>query len=445
MDTASPSALGETDMYVSMSFLIAGLLLLVLFASVLYLNNTLMMRYRVRPTAVDICLLALQVFNLSLLPQRIIADNEAAVALSGHYELLVMEVVFITFLITRLQWLLLKLQKLRRNMLTPQSIRETIDFLPGGICFSDPDGRPILTNYKMNELVYRLTGHTIMNARATLEELQHPNAADGCELLEEPWLHQSGGEETTDESMYFLLPDKAIWRFRKEELKDRPPSYVQLEATEITDLYRYSQILYENNRLLAEQYARQQSLLASVIEINHEKELLATKMRIHDDLGRSILTTKQHLLNGTLHENIAYLADIWSNAISNLADFPGRPADGDISPEAELQRAADMIGCSIRFYGERPPERKAALLLYAAVREALTNAVLHAGADQLDVAIEHTEDGYHVEISDNGAAPISDIKEGSGLSNLRKKLEQEGATLWVKRDVGVVLLVELPA
>ena len=35
--------------------------------------------------------------------------------------------------------------------------------------------------------------------------------------------------------------------------------------------------------------------------------------------------------------------------------------------------------------------------------------------------------------------------EGSGLSNLRMRLEQEGASLHVKCEDGVVLIVELPA
>ena len=44
-------------------------------------------------------------------------------------------------------------------------IKKAIDSYPGGICFSALDGRVILVNEKMNQLVLELTGHTILNER----------------------------------------------------------------------------------------------------------------------------------------------------------------------------------------------------------------------------------------------------------------------------------------
>ena len=189
---------------------------------------------------------------------------------------------------------------------------------------------------------------------------------------------------------------------------------------------------------------RQQKLLESIVEINHEKEILSMKMKIHDDLGRSALMTKKHLSNGTVSENAPYLAEIWDNTVRGLSDFTQINADAGDSPETELQAAADMIGCSINFYGDRPASRKTAILFFAVVREALTNAVRHANADCLNVSTTPTERGYHVEISDNGTAQISSVAEGGGLSNLRRRLEVEGAMMEVKCVGGVVLIIELP-
>ena len=50
-------------------------------------------------------------------------------------------------------------------------IKKAIDSYPGGICFSALDGRVILANEKMNKLMLELTGHTILNAKVTWEEL----------------------------------------------------------------------------------------------------------------------------------------------------------------------------------------------------------------------------------------------------------------------------------
>ena len=50
-------------------------------------------------------------------------------------------------------------------------IKKAIDSYPGGICFSTLDGRVILVNEKMNQLILELTGHTILNAKAAWEKL----------------------------------------------------------------------------------------------------------------------------------------------------------------------------------------------------------------------------------------------------------------------------------
>jgi len=425
-------------MQLSTSILIIGGIQLLLLIALLYMTAYFQMCYHTRFPVADIFLAALQALDLILLLQNAYGfkkDHGLLIALHG---------VFMLFPLFRLARMLRQIQARRYRQLTPLSIRETIDYLPGGICFSTPDGRPILINLKMNELVYRLTKHTIMNARLTWEELRQFRPANGCEKLEEPRMDRGETSEAADGRMFFKLPDGNIWRFRREELGGADLRYVQLEATDISDLYRYSEKLYENNKRLAEQQARRHNLLANIVEINHEKEILRTKMRIHDDLGRSILITKQHLSNQTLSASAHYLADLWDKTIRSLSDFTHIYADEDISPEIELMRAADMIGCHIYFSGDRPSHRKTALLFYATVREALTNAVRHANADQLYVTIRPNNRGYHVEISDNGSVPVSSITEGNGLGNLRRRLEQEGATLQIICEGGVVLIAELP-
>ena len=82
--------------------------------------------------------------------------------------------------------------------------------------------------------------------------------------------------------------------------------------------------------------------------------------------------------------------------------------------------------------------------MYAAIREALTNAVRHAEATELTVKIEQDEKRYHIEIFDNGSVSVSSITEGNGLSALRQRLEQEGASLKVLCDNSVSLIVDIP-
>ena len=438
-------------MQIYVILLCLGSIQLALLITAAHFTTDFRIGHRVRFTVIGGLLLAAQSANLVFLLLHLndAADHFPARRLApaggGDSLLFFAQGIVLLLVSAYFTWVRHEMRERRRKLKTPGSIREAIDFLPGGICFSTPSGRPVLTNRMMNSLCYTLTGRTVINARAFWEDLRQFSSANGCSRLDEPWLTRGHSDEGSDESMFFSFPDGSIWRFRMEYLTDRTPHYTQYEATDISELYRNSRELFENNRKLALQYERQQNLLANIVEINHKKEILSMKMWIHDNLGRCILTTKQQLSGETLPGNVPPLDELWGNAVRSLTGFTRLDTDGDISPEIELRKAADMIGCSIDFRGERPVERRTALLFYATVREALTNAVRHAGANRLNVKIVPVSSGYRVEISDNGSSQASVVTEGSGLSNLRKRLEQEGASLEVKCADGVVLVVEFPS
>lgn len=322
-------------------------------------------------------------------------------------------------------------------------IKKAIDSYPGGICFSALDGRVILVNEKMNKLMLELTGHTILNAKATWEKLTNFANNGKAEKLTQSWLPKdtNNENESTHQQLFFRFSDSSVWRF---ELRFLDSNIVQVEAAEITELYRLSEELYENTIRLQEIQKRQKALLDSIVEINLNKEILAAKMHIHDELGHCLLATTKAITEDRLAENADVLRENWNSAIHDFSNISTVWTVPDSSLQSELMQVAELIGCKVTFLGEQPKSRKALQLLYAAVREALTNAVRHAEATELTVKIEQDEKRYHIEISDNGGVSVSSITEGNGLSALRQRLEQEGATLRVLCDNSVSLLVDIP-
>lgn len=315
----------------------------------------------------------------------------------------------------------------KKYLLVSQTIHKAIDSYPGGLCFAMPDGRPILVNFQMNDLCLQLVGHTVLDAEALWDEL--------CLLR--------ANTEAKSE-LTFQLSDGKVWRFRRESLTDGCLSYTQIEASDITELHRRREKLTENNRKLREQTQRQRALLANIVQTNRDKELLSAKMRVHDELGRCILSTRKALSAHTLSENALTISQAWENAVRDFSNIPLDETGPEVSPREELLKVAEMIGCKIVMTGVPPAERSAELLFYAAIREALTNAVRHAGANQLFVSCEPLERCYHIELSDNGTSRVSNLREGSGLSGLRQRLERAGATMDILWDGGVKLLIDLP-
>lgn len=331
---------------------------------------------------------------------------------------------------------------MKKNM-SAKMIKKAIDSYPGGICFSALDGRVILVNEKMNKLMLELTGHTILNAKAAWQELAHFANNGKAEKLTQSWLPKdtNNENESTHQQLFFRFSDSSVWRF---ELRFLDSNIVQVEAAEITELYRLSEELYENTIRLQEIQKRQKALLDSIVEINLNKEILAAKMHIHDELGHCLLATTKAMTEDSLAENADMLRKSWNSTIRDFSNISTVWTVPDSSLQSELMQVAELIGCKVTFLGEQPKSRKALQLLYAAVREALTNAVRHADATELTVKIEQDEKSYHIEISDNGSVSVSSITEGNGLSALRQRLEQEGASLKVLCDKSVSLIVDIP-
>lgn len=336
------------------------------------------------------------------------------------------------------------MERQNRAQKLANAIRASIDSYPGGLCFASADGRPILVNKRMNELVSWLTGHTVLDARAAWEELSNAPLPPDCRRLDQPWLPRDA-EDGDHRQLFFALPDGTVWQFHRQLLTDEEPPTVQIEATEMTELFSLSQELYENNLRLLELQCRQRALLENIVQINREKELLSAKLRIHDELGRCLLATKRFLAEPGDLRQAEQIRQAWKKAIRDFSNIPLTSRGQDISPQAELLAVARMIGCQLHFSGAEPTEKRALHLLYAAVREGLTNAVRHGGADSLKVDVRETAEGWHVEIENNGSLPDVPIREGEGLGSLRRRLEEEGATLSIRCGDRVRLVVEIPS
>ena len=94
--------------------------------------------------------------------------------------------------------------------------------------------------------------------------------------------------------------------------------------------------------------------------------------------------------------------------------------------------------------GKLPKEESAAYLLTCAVRECVTNAVRYAGASELYADFTETETEATVVVYNNGKQPDVEIKEGGGLSTLRRRVEKAGGIMIVQSLPEFKLTVTVP-
>ena len=329
--------------------------------------------------------------------------------------------------------------RISERLHTAMLIREAINTYPDGICFASAGGRPILANRKINDVCYSLTGHTIVNAEHMWGELTN------LKMTEMPsGMHDEKSGDT--EQILCRLPNGQVWQFQRRKLIIDSSPVIQYEASDVSDLYKYRTRLFENNRRAEELHKRQRILLQNIVQNNMEKELLSAKIRIHDDFGRLLVMTRNRIENGKAGEDDAELFRAWEDVIADMENASRREVAISASPENELLKIAEMIECHIDIVGDKPKERKTVLLFNAAIREALTNAVRHAHANRLNVETRYRENCFFVRISCNGQTDVTTVHERGGLSDLRRRLEQEGAELTMKIEdgVGVVMYVTIP-
>jgi two-component system sensor histidine kinase DesK len=105
-----------------------------------------------------------------------------------------------------------------------------------------------------------------------------------------------------------------------------------------------------------------------------------------------------------------------------------------------LEAAGVALNCESALPSLRAEEET---VLCLTVREAVTNIVRHAHAEQCRMSFSMTKDGYHsLVVEDDGAHPVR--QEGNGLRGMRERVQALGGRFSISTDHGTALLIELP-
>ena len=230
----------------------------------------------------------------------------------------------------------------------------------------------------------------------------------------------------------FRLPDGTVWSFAREELE----GFIQLTAADTTQQQALTDELRDKNLELAALNLRLRRHGENVDALARSRERLETKVRIHGELGQALLAARRYLLDETTQEPPV---DIWRRNIAMLRkEMESRKTE---DPMQILRKAADSAGVQLNILGRMPQDSEYRQVFLWAASEALTNAVFHAGARTLNVALNETETERSMRFTNDGTRPEKPITEGGGLSSLRRKLEGMGAAMRVESSPEFALTV----
>ena len=239
------------------------------------------------------------------------------------------------------------------------------------------------------------------------------------------------------------FPDGTVYHFTVRPLQDKYGiPYTEVMATDVTQLATLHAALQQENERLADANRRAKRLYNNMPDIVREEEILKMKMRVHDDIGHTLLAARRALRHEHDLARLRSEAAKWESSISLLCRARQENAAED--PLSYMQRRAAVLGAAVQLRGAYPAARATRELYALILRECTSNGVRHAGATELYADSEHRPQAWHLCITNNGTPPRAEIKEGGGLSSLRRRIEKAGGTVTVHSLPVFVLEVTLP-
>jgi two-component system sensor histidine kinase DesK len=170
--------------------------------------------------------------------------------------------------------------------------------------------------------------------------------------------------------------------------------------------------------------------------LGHTLSLITLKAELARKLvDRDPQRAKQEMLD-VEHTSRAALADV-REAIS------GYRGEGLAAELIRARKTLETAGIAVASEFDQLPLTPAQeTVLALALREAVTNVVRHAQAQQCSVRLQREDNLCTLEISDNGRGV--DGPEGNGLRGMRERLESIGGSLQRQTKAGTRLVIHLP-
>lgn len=190
---------------------------------------------------------------------------------------------------------------------------------------------------------------------------------------------------------------------------------------------------------------------ATAAAVDAERERILRDL--HDDLGARLL----QLVYAAPNEAFA---DQARAALQDLRDVASRARRGaapleDVLFEIEAEARQRLAGAGIELAWQQPDtlpaltlDDRRALHLYRIVREAISNALRHAGARTLRIRLKVLPQLLALELTDDGRGLSAEAGgAGRGVASMRERAEQlHGAIRWTRGTAGgtkVVLTLPL--
>ncbi len=324
----------------------------------------------------------------------------------------------------------------RKNHLTMDVIRRTMNLFPEGIVIGDPNGTVRLSNLKMDALCRQLTGG---------------NLSDVSQYWK--WIGEHGKEQNGQ--TLIRLPEGKAWLFTRERFVLEEKEYDQITATDVTERWRIIEELEEKNARLQDLQRRMKAVSELSRDMFMAQEEANARATLHNQLGQ-VLLMGRHFLNNAESTDVGIVRDATLQMNRILLGEATEPYVKEADPltqaiamansigvRVDLEDAAQGVKQTVGAIAEKIKMQNGAEMLAQAIIECAANTVKHAEGDCITVRVSQGEDGLLFAITNNGKPPKTTIFESGGLLSLRRKIEEAGGSMQVESSPAFRLSIRM--
>lgn len=286
----------------------------------------------------------------------------------------------------------------QRTQISEYSIKQTVDNSDTGIMVLKDRDRIAMQNSAMYQMLEKLN---IKSDYISQIKEKKKDMIDNSYVIE------------IEEQNYLFYIDEA-----KQEVT----------AYNIDEEYRLYQEMEEQNRKISENNKSILWTIDNIKNLNKEKNILKMKNKFHDILGQR-LALLQAFLNQDENKKDNF------EEIKFMIEKMFVELEEDSTAKHSLQdliRIYYNAGVELKVAGELPKDEGKARVLYEIIREAVTNAIKHANATLISIAISESLEGILMNIKNNGNKSSEVVREHDGIKGMRSKLEKIGGKLTIK-------------
>ena len=338
---------------------------------------------------------------------------------------------------------LFRVFRIQSTTITQFSVGDALEEIPQGVAFYGDEGIILQSNSAMDKLAYEVTGETFLDGEKFWERIKTGDVAAGIDYKE-------------GEYPIITKEDKTSWMFKQSPMESAIGDLKQIFAVDVTDEQKLVRELEEENGKLKGMNERLRRYNIMVDDTIRREELLAAKMRVHDQMGEELLAARMYIENDRAPLDGPAVYDRWKqnlNLLMQEAKIETAEKKDEKIEAAKIQvrdqidrlmKAAEHLGIELQLAGDMPEDFDVMQLICVGIQECMTNAIQHANASQMYVVISQTMDEYIVRYSNNGDPVKHPIKEGGGLKLFRQSAEKFGASIEYVESTRFNMILNIP-